>query len=77
MRLDSATRKRKSGMKQILDACCGSRMFWFDKKNPHVEFCDNREVPYHEFYPNRYIEVCPNTVCDFRALPFESSSFIL
>ena len=64
-------------MKQILDACCGSRMFWFDKKNPHVEFCDNREVPYHEFYPNRYIEVCPNTVCDFRALPFESSSFYL
>ena len=25
-------------MKQILDACCGSRMFWFDKNNPkHVE----------------------------------------
>lgn len=29
-------------MKQILDACCGSRMFWFDKKNPHVEFCDSK-----------------------------------
>lgn len=23
-----------SETKIILDACCGSRMFWFDKKNP-------------------------------------------
>lgn len=22
--------------KKILDACCGSRMFWFDKTNPNV-----------------------------------------
>lgn len=44
-------------MKPILDACCGSKMFWFDKQNPHVEFCDIREVPRHEFYPQRYIEI--------------------
>jgi hypothetical protein len=31
--------------KPILDACCGSKMFWFDKQNPNVEFCDIREVP--------------------------------
>nr|DAJ22562.1 MAG TPA: putative AdoMet-dependent methyltransferase [Podoviridae sp. ctfN46] len=24
--------------KIILDACCGSRMFWFDKKNPLTLF---------------------------------------
>ena len=23
-------------MKKILDACCGGRMFWFDKKHPNV-----------------------------------------
>ena len=28
--------------KPILDACCGSRMFWFDKDNPFVEFMDIR-----------------------------------
>lgn len=28
--------------KKILDACCGSRMFWFDKKNPNVLFMDKR-----------------------------------
>lgn len=26
--------------KLILDACCGSRMFWFDKHNPLVLFVD-------------------------------------
>lgn len=29
---------------KILDACCGSRMFWFDKENPNVTFMDNREL---------------------------------
>ena len=28
--------------KPILDACCGSRMFHFDKQNPNVLFADNR-----------------------------------
>lgn len=28
--------------KKIIDVCCGSRMFWFDRQNPNVEFCDNR-----------------------------------
>ena len=28
--------------KLILDACCGSRMFWFDKHNPNVLFVDKR-----------------------------------
>ena len=28
-------------MKQILDACCGSRMFWFDKEHPATVFMDN------------------------------------
>lgn len=64
-------------MKQILDACCGSRMFWFDKQNPNVEFCDNRTVEYHEYYPGRYIEIKPDTICDFTALPFEDKTFKL
>jgi hypothetical protein len=50
-------------MKPIIDVCCGSKMFWFDKNNPNVKFCDNREVPYHEYYPNRYIEIKPVEKC--------------
>ena len=63
--------------KRVIDVACGSKMFWFDKHNPDVEFCDNRTVPYHEYYPHRYIEVSPDTVCDFTALPFEDASFKL
>ena len=29
--------------KEILDVCCGGRMFWFDKHNPDVLFSDIRE----------------------------------
>ena len=63
--------------KTILDACCGSKIFWFDKKNPNVEFCDNRIVPRHEYYPQKYIEINPDTVCDFTALPFPDKAFKL
>lgn len=63
--------------KRVIDVACGSKMFWFDKHNPDVEFCDNRTVPYHEYYPHRYIEVSPDTVCDFTALPFEDGSYKL
>ncbi len=66
-----------SSSKPILDACCGSKMFWFDKQNPQVEFCDNRVVPYHEYYPQRYIEIKPDTVCDFTDLPFGDKTFRL
>lgn len=30
------------GNKPILDACCGSRMFWFDKNNLNCLFVDIR-----------------------------------
>ena len=28
---------------KILDACCGSRMFWFDKNEKHTTFMDIRQ----------------------------------
>lgn len=28
---------------RILDACCGSRMFWFDKHESHTTFMDIRK----------------------------------
>lgn len=66
-----------SETKRILDPCCGSKMFWFDKNNPDVEFCDIRKLERTEYYPGRYIEINPDTVCDFTALPFEDNSFYL
>lgn len=63
--------------KKILDACCGSKMFWFDKNNPDVEFCDIRKLERTEYYPGRYIEVNPDTVCNFTELPFMDNTFHL
>ncbi|MDE6019996.1 MAG: SAM-dependent methyltransferase [Ruminococcus sp.] len=63
--------------KFIIDVCCGGRMFWFDKQNQNVEFCDNRKIEKHEFYPGRYFEVNPDTVCDFTDLPFKDGQFKL
>ena len=29
-------------MKRVLDPCCGSRMFWFDRRHPDVVYGDRR-----------------------------------
>ena len=67
--------------KPILDACCGSRMFWFDKNNPNVEFCDIRELSVARSWGKhdsvRHIEIHPDTVCDFTDMPFADNSFKL
>jgi len=66
--------------KKILDACCGSRMFWFDKTNKDVLFCDIRTEKV-EFVDNgakggiRIVDVKPDLECDFRDMPFSDNSF--
>lgn len=62
-------------MTEVLDVCCGPKMFWFDKHEPHTTYCDERSVPYHEFYPGQFLEVAPDIECDFRHLPFEGETF--
>ena len=63
-------------MKKILDACCGSRMFWFDKENENVVFMDNRELE-DILCDGRKLEVKPDIVADFRNIPFKDNSFYL
>ena len=60
----------------ILDPCCGSRMFYFDKEDPRVLFCDNREVE-ETLCDGRTLKVRPDLVADFRDLPFGDKSFDL
>lgn len=62
--------------KLILDACCGGRMFWFDKQNPLAVFCDNREFS-GELCDGRTFEVKPDILADFTSLPFEDNTFRL
>ena len=61
-------------MKRVLDACCGSRMFWFDKNNPDVEFCDNREL-HTTLCDARKLDIKPDTFAVFTALPFPDNTF--
>ena len=56
-------------MKAILDACCGSRMFWFDRRHPDVVFMDRREET-HMLCDGRTLEIKPDVVGDFRKMPF-------
>ncbi|WP_251870276.1 class I SAM-dependent methyltransferase [Enterococcus italicus] len=61
-------------MAKILDACCGSRMFWFDKNNPLVTFMDVRQE-YEELPTGHVINVNPDVVADFRDMPFEDNTY--
>ena len=61
-------------MTRILDACCGSRMCWFDKHNPEAVYMDIRQET-DTLCDGRTLEVKPDIVGDFRDMPFESESF--
>lgn len=56
--------------------CCGGRMMWFDKHHPNVLFSDIREEE-HTLCDDRYFEVKPDVVADFRNLPFGDGQFKL
>ena len=40
-------------MKPILDACCGGKMFYFDKNDPRVLFQDIRSFKNKDIYKGR------------------------
>ena len=63
-------------MKPILDACCGSRMFWFNKEHEDVLYMDNRKFK-DTLCDGRTLEVNPDIIADFRDMPFEDDTFHL
>lgn len=62
--------------KKILDACCGSRMFWFNKNNPNTIFTDIRKEE-HTLCDGRKLFINPDIIADFTNLPFEDKRFKL
>ena len=62
--------------KPILDAACGSRMFWFDKDNPLADFMDIREEECR-LSDGQLCIVKPNIVGDFTRMPFPDKSYKL
>jgi SAM-dependent methyltransferase len=73
-----------SGAERILDPCCGGRMMWFDKSNPDVIFGDQRrevvtvtDRSHGNENGTRELRIEPDTLLDFRALPYTDNSFYL
>ena len=63
-------------MIRILDACCGSRMCWFDKDNTETLFMDIRKETM-TLCDGRTLTVRPDVIGDFRDMPFGDESFSL
>lgn len=59
---------------RILDPCCGSRMFWFDRKNPDVVFADSRSMKV-VLCDGRVLDIHPDMIADVRHLPFADETF--
>lgn len=61
-------------MKPILDACCGGKMFYFDKSDGRVLFQDIRKIK-TTLCDGRIFEVNPDVQCDFTNMPYEDETF--
>ena len=64
-------------MKRIIDVCCGGKHCWFDKNNKDVEYCDKRFAEDILLCNGQHIHIMPDTICDFKSLPFADESFYL
>ncbi len=76
--------ERAMGEKMVLDPCCGMRMMWFDKADQRTVFGDRRSetvVVTDNSRGNasgtRTLRIEPDTLMDFRALPFPDGRFKL
>ncbi|WP_411838605.1 hypothetical protein [Paracoccus sp. ME4] len=69
-------------IRPILDPCCGSRMFWFDRQDGRAVFGDIRQEA-HSLQDrsspggSRQLVIAPDVLLDFRALPYGDASFHL
>lgn len=71
-------------MPRVLDPCCGSRMMWFDREHPDVVFGDRRsetitvtDRSHGNKSGTRTLRIEPDTLIDFRSLPYPDGSFKL
>lgn len=63
-------------MKKILDVCCGSRMFWFDKHHKDTVYMDIRQLD-DTLCDGRQLSINPDVIGDFRNIPYEDNTFKL
>lgn len=61
--------------KEILDACCGPKMFWFNKNHPSALYQDIREGDFS--VSSKTVIVNPDVIGDYRNMKFPDNSFNL
>jgi len=66
----------------VLDACCGSRMFWFDREDDRAVFGDQRRETHtlkdkSSKGGSRELIINPDVLMDFRDMPFPAGTFSL
>jgi len=71
----------RAARKTVLDVCCGSRMFWFDRSNSSCVYVDKRQERHFAKdcsvkNGEREIVVAPDTRADFTSLPFRDNTFV-
>ena len=73
-------RRTGSAFPPVLDACCGSRMFWFDKRDGRALYVDKRRETVT--MPDQTREsgtrtwvIDPDHLADFTNLPFPDNTF--
>ena len=67
------------GFPPVIDVCCSTRSFWFNKNDSRAIFTDkrNEECPIRpdKSHPARNLIVAPDVVADFTDLPFPNETF--
>jgi hypothetical protein len=64
-------------LKTVLDPASSMRSFYFDKTDERVVFGDIREDETHLLCNGQTIEIKPDQVMDFRAIPYADETFQL
>ena len=59
----------------VLDACCGSRAMWFDKKDSRAMYVDIRNEDFGKVQDGAWLKVEPDQIADFTDLPFPTDTF--
>ena len=72
----------KQDLPPVLDACCGPRSMWFDKKDTRAIFVDCRRQTIKGVWGptsvgRKDVVINPDLVADFTSLPFPTNSFDL
>ncbi len=68
--------------KPVLDACCGSKMFWFNRDDPRAVFIDKRSESHvlldkSSVGGERTLVIDPDIVMDFTDMSFDDDTFAL